>query len=86
MKTSIAQITANVVEEILKSIEKNGISDIGNTAESLLLVLKGGALELLSAVIKETDSAVLNAKKERKLDGITVMQRNVPRTVVTSLG
>ena len=43
-------------------------------------------MELLSAVIEETDSAVLNAKKERKLDGITVMQRNVPRTVVTSLG
>ena len=86
MKTIITQITANVVEEILKSIEKNGISDIGKTAESLLSVLKGGALELLSAVIEETDSAVLNAKKERKLDGITVKQRNVPRTVVTSLG
>ena len=66
MKTIITQITANVVEEILKSIEKNGISDIGKTAESLLSVLKGGALELLSAVIEETDSAVLNAKKERK--------------------
>ena len=86
MKTIITQITANVVEEILKSIEKNGISDIGKTAESLLSVLKGGALELLSAVIEETDSAVLNAKKERKLDGITVKQRKVPRTVVTSLG
>ena len=43
-------------------------------------------MELLSAVIEETDSAVLNAKKERKLDGITVKQRKVPRTVVTSLG
>ena len=86
MKTIITQITAKVVEEILKIIEENGISDIGNTAESLLSVLKGGALELLSAVIEETDSAVLNAKKERKLDGITVKQRNVPRTVVTSLG
>ena len=62
MKTIITQITAKVVEEILKIIEENGISDIGNTAESLLSVLKGGALELLSAVIEETDSAVLNAK------------------------
>ena len=40
METIITQITANVVEEILKSIEKNGISDIGKTAESLLSVLK----------------------------------------------
>ena len=86
MKTIITQITANVVEEVLKKIEENGISDIGKTAESLLSVLKSGALELLSAVIEETDQAVLNAKKDRKLDGITVKQRNVPRTVVTSLG
>ena len=43
MKTIITQITAKVVEEILKIIEENGISDIGNTAESLLSVLKGGA-------------------------------------------
>ena len=86
MKTIITQITANVVEEILKSIEKNGISDIGKTAESLMTVLKEGALEILSAAVTETDKAVLAAKKERKIDGITVKQRNVPRTVVTSLG
>ena len=43
-------------------------------------------MELLSAVIEETDSAILNAKKDRKTDGITVKQRNVPRTVITSLG
>ena len=86
METIITQITASLVEGILKTIEKNGISDIGETAESLLSVLKGGALELLSAVIEETDSAILNAKKDRKTDGITVKQRNVPRTVITSLG
>ena len=86
METIITQITVNLVEEILKSIEKNGVSDIGKTAESLLSVLKGGALDILSAVIGEADSAILNAKKERKIDGITVKQRNVPRTVVTSLG
>ena len=86
METIITQITVSLVEGILKTIEKNGISDIGETAESLLSVLKGGALELLSAVIEETDSAILNAKKDRKTDGITVKQRNVPRTVITSLG
>ena len=86
METIITQITVSLVEGILKTIEKNGISDIGETAESLLSVLKGGALDILSAVIGEADSAILNAKKERKIDGITVKQRNVPRTVVTSLG
>ena len=86
MKTIITQITANVVEDILKNIYENGISDIGKTAESLMTVLKEGALEILSAAVTETDKAVLAAKKERKIDGITVKQRNVPRTVVTSLG
>ena len=86
METIITQITISLVEEILKNIEKNGISDIGKTAESLLSVLKSGALDILSAVIEEIDSAVLNAKKERKIDGITIKQRNIPRTVVTSLG
>lgn len=86
METIITQITANVVEDILKNIYENGISDIGKTAESLMTVLKEGALEILSAAVTETDKAVLAAKKERKIDGITVKQRNVPRTVVTSLG
>lgn len=86
METIITHITANVVEDILKNIEEQGISDICKTAESLLSVLKNCALDILSAVIDETDTAVLNAKKERKLDGITVKQRNVPRTVITSLG
>ena len=86
MKEIITHIVANMVEEVLTNIEENGISDIGMTAESLLPVVKGGVLDILSAVIEETDSAVLNAKKERKLDGITVKQRNVPRTVITLLG
>ena len=86
MKTIIAQITVNVVEEMLKTIDEQGISDLCKTAESLLSVLKKGALELLAAVIDEIDAAILTAKKERKLDGITVQQRKVPRSVVTSLG
>ena len=86
MKTIITQVAEKVVEDILINIYENGISDIGETAESLMSVLKEGTLELLSAAVSEVDQAVLSAKKERKIDGITVKQRNVPRTVVTSLG
>lgn len=86
MKTIITQVAEKVVEEILKNIYENGISNLGETAESLMSVLKEGTLELLSAAVSEVDQAVLSAKKERKIDGVTVKQRNVPRTVVTSLG
>ena len=86
METIITQVAEKVVEDILINIYENGISSIGETAESLMSVLKEGTLELLSAAVSEVDKAVLSAKKERKIDGITVKQRNVPRTVVTSLG
>ena len=86
MKNIITQITVKMIEEILKTIENNGISEIGQTAEAILSVLKENTLEMLSAIIEEADSAILKAKKERRNDGITVKQRNVPRTVSTFLG
>ena len=86
MKDIIAQTAGRLVEEIFKTIEKVGLSNVGKTAEELFAVLKNGTLELLSAAISEMDAAVLSAKKERKSDGLTVKERNVPRTFTTSLG
>ena len=86
MKEIIAQTAGKLVEEIFKTIEKVGLSNVGKTAEELLNVVKAGTLELVSAAISEMDAAVLSAKKERKLDGLTVKERNVPRTFTTSLG
>lgn len=86
MKEIIAQTAGRLVEEIFKTIEKVGLSNVGKTAEELLNVVKAGTLELVSAAISEMDAAVLSAKKERKLDGLTVKERNVPRTFTTYLG
>lgn len=74
-----------MVDKILKNIEENRISEICKTAETFLTILKDGALEMLSAVVENVDAATLQAKKERGKDGITVKQRNVPRTVTTSI-
>ena len=68
MKEIIAQTAGRLVEEIFKTIEKVGLSNVGKTAEELLNVLKAGTLELVSAAISEMDAAVLSAKKERKPD------------------
>ena len=86
MEYIITQITVKMVEEILKIIGNDGISEIGQTTEAILSVLKEKTLEILSATIEEVDLAILSAKKERKIDGITVKQRNVPRTVSTLIG
>ena len=63
MKDIIAQTAGRLVEEIFKTIEKVGMSNVGKTAEELFAVLKNGTLELLSAAISEMDAAVLSAKK-----------------------
>ena len=86
MKEIIAQTAYGLVEEIFKTIEKVGLSNVGRTAEELFSVVKDGTLKIISAAIGEKDAAVLSAKKERKLDGLTVKERNVPRTFTTSLG
>ena len=76
MKEIIAQTAGRLVEEIFKTIEKVGLSNVGKTAEELLNVVKAGTLELVSAAISEMDAAVLSAKKGRKLDGLTVKERS----------
>lgn len=63
MENIITQIAVKVVEDILKNITEKGISNIGETAESLMEVLKKGALKLLSGAITETDNTVLIAKQ-----------------------
>ena len=69
MKEIIAQTAGRLVEEIFKTIEKVGLSNVGKTAEELLNVVKAGTLELVSAAISEMDAAVLSAKKERSRIG-----------------
>ncbi len=86
MTSIIAQVAEKVVEEIIKNIERKGISEIGRTAEELLGTLKAGALTLLSATIEEVDHAILDAKAERRADGLSVKTRNVERTCITGLG
>ena len=47
MKEIIAQTAGKLVEEIFKTIEKVGLSNVGKTAEELLNVVKAGTLELV---------------------------------------
>lgn len=86
MNSSIAQILLQMVEEILNILTKEGISTIGKTAEDLQTGVKPYLLNLLSEMISEQDAAILKAKKERRIDGITVQKKDVTRTVETALG
>ena len=86
MNSSITQILTNMVEEILNIITEQGISTVGQTAEDLLRGVKPHLLRLLSEMIRMQDEALLQAKKERRADGMTVQKKEVARTVETSLG
>lgn len=86
MNSSITQILMNMVEEILGIITEKGISTVGKTAEDLLSGIKPHLLKILSEMIQEQDEALVTAKKERKIDGITVQKKHVSRSIETALG
>ena len=87
MKKSITTIAVKCVEEILQKIEETDFSSIGQATEELFETLKDSTLELVQSVVEEMDEAlVTEAKRQRKIDGITVKERNVKRTVLTSIG
>lgn len=83
----IQQIAVKAVEEIYESVKVTGLNDIGKTIKALTPVVSRTVLGILTAFLEEMDEAlVIGAKALRKEDGITVKERNVPRTWLTELG
>ena len=70
--------------EIFESVKATGINDIGKTVKALTPVVSRTVLGILTAFLEEMDEAlVTRAKALRREDGITVKERNVPRTWLT---
>ena len=83
MENIIAQQLVKMQGKILEKIRKDGLRNIGETAESLLQIVKENTCELLRAILVATDEAIANAKAERKTSGLTVKERNVKRSLQT---
>ena len=86
MENIIAQTLVAMQGEILKTIQKVGLGNIGKTAEALLDILKEGTCNLLTNLLEATDQEIAKARSMRKADGLKVKERNVSRTITTSLG
>jgi len=86
MENIIAQQLVKMQGEILEKIQKDGLGNIGETAEALFQIVKENTRELLRVILEATDAAIAEAKAERKADGLRVKERNVKRRLQTSLG
>ena len=87
MENIIAQQLVKMQGAILGKIQEEGVKDIGKTAEGLLRVVKENTCELLKAILETTDTLIAEeAKAARKADGLKIKERNVKRSLQTSLG
>ena len=83
----IQQIAVKAVEEIYESVKVTGLSDIGKTIKALRPVVSRTVLNIVTAFLENMDEElVTGAKALRKEDGVTVKERDVPRSWLTELG
>ena len=83
----IQQIAVKAVEEIFKAVKATGLNDLGKAVKALTPVVSRTVLNIVTAFLEDMDEAlVTKAKVLRREDGITVKERNVPRTWLTELG
>ena len=81
MENIIAHQLVKMQGEILEKIQKDGLGNIGETAEALFQIVKENTRELLRAILEATDAAIAE-----EADGLRVKERNVKRRLQTSLG
>ena len=83
----IQQIAIKAVEEIFESVKRIGLCDVGKTIKALTPVVSRTVLNVLTAFLEDMDEALVTGAKElRREDGITVKERDIPRTWLTELG
>ena len=86
MENIILQIVIKTALNFLNYFEVNGLRSLDKMAGDLKLISDDMAVQTLAAFIKSADNSICDAKEERKQDGVTIHQRNVPRTLFTALG
>ena len=86
MENIIQQIVIETAKNFLNYFEVNGIGTLDKMTDDLKLISDDMTARTLATFIESADASICDAKEERKQDGITIHQRNVPRTLFTALG
>ena len=86
MENIIAQQLIKMQDAIVKLITEKGLTNISAIAEELFEILKAGGCDLLVSMVEEVDRYITDNGRTRKADGLKIKAKNVPRTILTSLG
>ena len=87
MKQSIQQILTNTFKMIMDFYEEAGIREIYVMTDEFKAIGEEMMREILKVFIENADRALCeDAKAERKADGFTIKERDVPRSQHTFLG
>jgi hypothetical protein len=86
MEHIIQQITERFVKKVIEYHNENGIHDIGAMAMDISEMAEETSRELLRAFISYADTSLVSLKAERRADGVSIHERDVPRTLYTALG
>ena len=86
MDSIVTRIVTEMVHKVFAHIEKNGLSELSVMGKALQQYSNECVLQLLQAVIEETDRLLLENKALRRSDRLTVQQKDVPRELVTVFG
>ena len=86
MKDSILQIVSEVVGKVLENVGEHGVAALLQDPQPLRAICNDCVSKILQEVIEQMDVALVEAKAQRRTDGVTICERNVPRCVLTCLG
>ena len=86
MENIIQQIVTETAINFINYFQVNGLGTLDKMTGDLKLISDDMAVRALAAFIESADNSVCDAKEERKQDGVSIHQRNVPRTIFTTLG
>ncbi len=86
MQSILQTAVTETIKSILSLIERSNLHDLAILGEEVRKITDGLGLQIMKAVIEETDRLLRENKKLRSMDGLKVQNRHVPRTLTTMLG
>ena len=87
MEKILQQILVETLTKFMEYYEKVGLSEIYTMTEEFKEIGNEMLREILCVFIENADRAICeDAKAERKADGFTIKERDVPRSLFTAIG